>query len=83
VSDTGRLGIGPSAREFREAFGVGADEGRIHPVDGVGVALAGIQGLNELVQGQASELARLRQEIEAVERTAASGGPPAPHTAGE
>ncbi len=67
MSDTGRLGIGPSAREFREAFGVGADDGRIHPVDGVGVALAAIQGLHETLREQARELARLRKLVAAAE----------------
>jgi hypothetical protein len=47
--------IGPMAQDFAATFGVGADDRRIHPIDGQGVALAAIQGL-------AVELARLREE---------------------
>jgi hypothetical protein len=47
--------IGPMAQDFTAAFGVGADDRHIHPLDGQGVALAAIQGL-------ADELARLHAE---------------------
>jgi hypothetical protein len=47
--------IGPMAQDFATAFGVGADDHHIHPIDGHGVALAAIQGL-------AAELERLRAE---------------------
>jgi hypothetical protein len=72
VSERGRLGIGPSSREFREAFDVGADDDWIHPVDGIGVSLAAIQGLNETIREQARELAQLRQRVAAAEAAAAS-----------
>jgi hypothetical protein len=47
--------IGPMAQDFSAAFGVGADDRHIHPLDGQGIALAAIQGL-------ADELERLRAE---------------------
>jgi hypothetical protein len=47
--------IGPMAQDFAAAFGVGADNRRIHPIDGQGVALAAVQGL-------ATELKQLREE---------------------
>jgi hypothetical protein len=72
MSDRGRLGIGPSAEEFRASFGVGADDGRIHPVDGIGVSLAAIQGLTETIHEQARELAQLRERVAAAEAAAAA-----------
>jgi hypothetical protein len=47
--------IGPMAQDFAAAFGVGANDRHIHPIDGQGVALAAIQGL-------AREIAALREE---------------------
>jgi hypothetical protein len=51
--------IGPMAQDFSAAFGVGADDRHIHPLDGQGIALAAIQGL-------ADELARLQAENRAL-----------------
>ena len=62
--------IGPVPQDFRAAFGVGADDDRIHPVDGVGVSLAAIQGLYQLVQEQAREIDDLRARVERAERAA-------------
>lgn len=75
MSGSGRLSIGPRGEEFRRAFGVGADDGHIHPVDGVGVALAAIQGLHGLIEKQSIELRRLREDIEALEASAAAERP--------
>lgn len=51
--------IGPMAQDFSAAFGVGADDRHIHPIDGQGVALSAIQGLS-------IELERLRKENSAL-----------------
>ena len=44
--------IGPVAQDFRAAFGLGSDDKSIAMVDGDGVALAAIQGLNNKVEQQ-------------------------------
>lgn len=54
--------IGPMAQDFREAFALGRDEKHITSVDADGVALAAIQGLNEIVQEKKAELGRLKAE---------------------
>jgi len=43
--------IGPVAQDFHRSFGVGADDKHLAALDGNGVALAAIQGLNEKVEG--------------------------------
>lgn len=51
--------IGPMAQDFRAAFGVGHDEKHITSVDADGVALAAIQGLNEVVREQRESIENL------------------------
>lgn len=55
--------VGPMAQDFREAFGLGTDERHIATVDADGVALAAIQGLNEVVEEQRLALARKDTEL--------------------
>jgi len=59
--------IGPTAQDFYAAFGVGEDDRHISTVDADGVALAAIQGLYQLVQEQAAQIAALRQQNAALE----------------
>ncbi len=59
--------IGPMAQDFAAAFGTGADDRHIHPMDGQGVALAAIQGLLDLVSELREENARLAARISALE----------------
>src|SRR6186997_3443544 len=47
--DTSVRHIGPMAQDFAAAFQVGEDQRRITTVDADGVALAAIQGLNQVV----------------------------------
>ncbi len=49
--------IGPVAEDFAAAFELGHDERYITTVDADGVALAAIQGLHEVVEQQAAQLA--------------------------
>ena len=56
--------IGPMAQDFASAFSVGADERRIHTVDGIGVGLGAIQALARTVRAQGEELERLRAELD-------------------
>jgi hypothetical protein len=55
--------IGPMAQDFRESFGLGEDDRHISGVDADGVALAAIQGLNQVVEEQRSELQRKNSEL--------------------
>jgi hypothetical protein len=44
--------LGPMAQDFHAAFGVGKSDNHISVVDGIGVALAAIQGLNQKLEEQ-------------------------------
>lgn len=52
--------IGPTAQDFKAAFGVGETDTGITSIDADGVALAAIQGLNQKLE---SEMAALRVEL--------------------
>jgi hypothetical protein len=58
--------LGPMAQDFTAAFGLGADDRHIFPLDASGVALAAIQGLHGLVHAQAARLASLEGELAAL-----------------
>jgi len=60
--------IGPMAQDFQAAFGVGADDKHIATVDADGVALAAIQGLNEILKEKESRIAALEKRPEKLER---------------
>jgi hypothetical protein len=55
--------IGPMAQDFYQTFGVGTDEKYISTVDINGVALAAIQGIDQLIQAQANQIAAQQQQI--------------------
>jgi serine/threonine protein kinase/Tfp pilus assembly protein PilF len=55
--------IGPMAQDFYAAFRVGTDDKHISTVDAEGVALVAIQGLNQKVEEQRSELEQKEKEI--------------------
>ncbi|MEM7111271.1 MAG: tail fiber domain-containing protein [Chloroflexota bacterium] len=59
--------IGPMAQDFQAAFAVGEDETRISTIDADGVALAAIQGLNDIVTEQEGEIEALEAQIERLE----------------
>jgi hypothetical protein len=52
--------IGPMSEDFHAAFAVGGDKG-ISVTDSAGVALAAIQGLNQVVEEKDAEIAELKQ----------------------
>jgi len=56
--------LGPTAQEFRAAFGLGTDDRVIGTVDADGVALAGVQALDRRTTQQQADLAAARAEIE-------------------
>ena len=53
--------IGPMAQDFR-VFGVGEDSTHISTIDENGVALAAIQGLDQIQEEQAQQIAELKSE---------------------
>ena len=65
--DGGVRHFGPMAEDFFAAFGLGADGQYISVIDASGVALAAIQGLNEVVERQKSENVELRRRLQALE----------------
>jgi Flp pilus assembly pilin Flp len=60
--------IGPMAQDFYATFGVGDDDKHINMVDAIGVALAAIQGLYQIVQEQDARLAAAEARLAALER---------------
>lgn len=64
--------LGPMAQDFYGAFGLGADDKHIAPLDANGVALAGLQELDQVVQDQALQIEQLRQENDALAQRVAT-----------
>ncbi|MBL1218544.1 MAG: hypothetical protein D8M59_13760, partial [Planctomycetes bacterium] len=64
--------MGPMAQDFWHAFELGADELRINTIDADGVALAAIQGLNEIVKEQDAEIKDLKQRLARLEAVVAA-----------
>jgi len=74
TQDAGIRHLGPMAQDFRAAFGLGENDTSISTVDGQGIALAAIQGLNgkleqalrerdALIASQGREIDRLRSDV--------------------
>jgi hypothetical protein len=61
--------IGPMAQDFHAAFGVGEDARHISTIDADGVALASIQGLQQLVQEKDAQIVALEARVTALEQT--------------
>ena len=64
--------LGPMAQDFAAAFGLGADDRHIFPLDAGGVALTAIQGLHALVDTQGARLEALERELAALRRETAA-----------
>ena len=60
--------IGPMAQDFKAAFDVGSDDRHIATVDEEGVALAAIQGLNEVVKERDAQITRLELRLSKLEK---------------
>jgi hypothetical protein len=60
--------LGPMSEDFYQAFGLGQDDKHISYTDSAGVALAAVQGLNQVVQEKDKEIANLKSRIEALEK---------------
>jgi hypothetical protein len=63
--------IGPTAQDFRAAFGLGRGDATIATIDADGVALAAIQGLNAKLEAKVAakdaEIAALKERLAQVE----------------
>lgn len=59
--------MGPTAQDFKEAFGLGADDVSIATVDADGVALAAIQGLHQRSQILQAENSALKEQVNLLE----------------
>jgi trimeric autotransporter adhesin len=55
------LHMGPMAQDFMKAFGMGEDDKLIGMQDADGVALAAIQGLNQIVKAKDAEIDLLKR----------------------
>jgi hypothetical protein len=60
--------VGPTAQDFRAAFGLGDDDTHISLSDLSGIALAAIQELHQRLGQRDREIAELRARLEALER---------------
>jgi hypothetical protein len=59
--------MGPMAQDFAAAYGLGADDKTINPVDANGVALASIQALYEIVKERDSQIEALKDRLSRLE----------------
>jgi len=57
--------LGPMSQDFYAAFGVGVDDQSICYIDSIGVCLASIQALNEMVQETAARMERQQKQLDA------------------
>jgi hypothetical protein len=64
--------VGPMAQDFYAAFNVGPDDKHIATVDADGVALAAIQGLNEVVQEKDAKITALEKRLAELEKLVAT-----------
>jgi trimeric autotransporter adhesin len=56
-----QLHIGPMARDFRTAFGLGRDDKTINTTDAQGLTLAAIQGLHQMVKAKDAKISALEK----------------------
>ena len=60
--------VGPMAQDFYSAFGLGTDDKHIATVDADGVALAAIQGLNQIVKEKDARIEALEKRLGELEQ---------------
>ena len=64
---SGARHVGPMAEDFHAAFGLGDSDKTINVIDASGVALAAIQGLNQLVGQKDTEIQKQAKRIKMLE----------------
>jgi hypothetical protein len=62
-----KVHVGPTAQDFRAAFGLGENDKSIGTVDADGVSLAAIKGLNTKLEAKETEIADLKTRLEKIE----------------
>jgi hypothetical protein len=67
-TDPNRRSVGPTAQDFRAAFGLGDDDKHINTGDEMGVTLAAIQGLHQEITERDAEIAALRADNATMKR---------------
>lgn len=67
-SEPGVRHVGPTAQDFRAAFGLGVDDTSIGHVDLSGISLRAIQTLDERTRPLLDEIARLRADLDELRR---------------
>jgi hypothetical protein len=73
IESDGITHIGPTAQDFRAAFGLGEDDRSISTIDPAGVALAAVQELNRKLETENRDLRHKLDELrQQVERLAAA-----------
>jgi phage-related minor tail protein len=65
---SGALHMGPTAQDFRAAFGLGDSDKRIATIDAEGVALAASQALHRQLKRQENALAEQEHDLSELER---------------
>ncbi len=60
--------MGPTAQDFKKAFGLGPDDKTITSIDEGGVALAAIQGLYRMIEAQQRTIAAQQERITQLEK---------------
>ena len=61
--------VGPVSQDFYAAFELGDDDRGINAMDAIGVTMASVQGLHEMVRTQQEEIAALRSRLCELEET--------------
>ena len=61
--------VGPTAQDFRAAFGLGENETTINTIDPDGISLKAIQALDSRTQMTLQDIERLTEENVALRRT--------------
>ena len=60
--------VGPVSQDFRTAFGLGKDDKLINTFDAIGVTMASLQGLYELLKEKDAQIQAQEQKIEAQQK---------------
>jgi Chaperone of endosialidase len=75
ISDTNHsTHLGPTAQDFKAAFGLGNDDKAIGVLDEAGVALASIQGLHQIVKQQQADIDQLKKTVAELQKLLQSAG---------
>jgi hypothetical protein len=75
ISDTNHAThLGPTAQDFKAAFGLGNDDKAIGVLDEAGVALASIQGLHQIVKQQQADIDQLKKTVAELQKLIQNAG---------